>query len=124
LTLLLFSLGGARSALHRLFSEFGWGGLRPPGRSSAGGRRGLRGASFNNNDRDNLASSNRNTNDDRNNNIGFRVVVSVGSALKVPGFAGEIWSGSNACSVRAKRPPNRPHCAPVTGKRRGARRGR
>jgi hypothetical protein len=38
----------------------------------------LRGASFNNNDRDNLVSSNRNTNDDRNNNSGFRVVGAVG----------------------------------------------
>jgi hypothetical protein len=40
----------------------------------------LRGASWNNNNPDNLLSSNRNNNDptNRNNNIGFRVVVGVG----------------------------------------------
>ena len=43
----------------------------------------LRGASFNNNDPDNLLSSNRNNNDadNRNDNIGFRCVVAVGSSV-------------------------------------------
>ena len=44
----------------------------------------LRGASFNNNDPDNLLSSNRNNNtpDNRNNNIGFRVVAAVGASSR------------------------------------------
>ena len=53
------------------------------------GTRVLRGASFNNDNPDNLLSSNRNNNspDNRNDNIGFRVVVGVGaSSRKVPGY--------------------------------------
>jgi len=87
---------------------------------------GLRGASFNNNDRDNLASSNRNTNENRNNNNGFRVVCVVGSVRKVPKphrRLGEIPGGYRACPVGAKRTPNRRHVPLVTGKIRGARRG-
>ncbi|MDI1337964.1 MAG: hypothetical protein PSU94_17420 [Lacunisphaera sp.] len=101
--------------------------VSPGQRSRMGGRSGLRGASFNNNERDNLASSNRNTNDNRNNNIGFRVVCAVGSARKVPEAAPKNWRDAGrapACPAGAKRPPNRPPCAPVTGKIRGARRGR
>ena len=45
------------------------------------GLRVLRGGSWNNNDPDNLLSSNRNNNtpDNRNNNIGFRCVLGLGT---------------------------------------------
>ena len=45
----------------------------------------LRGGSWNNNNRDNVLSSNRNNNDpdNRNENIGFRAVVEAGSGRKV-----------------------------------------
>jgi hypothetical protein len=56
----------------------------------------LRGGSWNNNDPDNLLSSYRNNDDpdNRNDNIGFRVVLGVdGSARKVPEIRRDVRWG-------------------------------
>ena len=83
--------------------------------SGTGGRRlrVLRGGSWGNDDSDNLMSSNRNNNDpdNRNNNIGFRVVRVLRSALKAAKYrparmAGEIARGLFAFVFSAKKPPN------------------
>ncbi len=90
---------------------------------SADRSRVLRGGSFNN-DSDNLRCANRNDTDpdNRDNNIGFRVVVVAGgSACKVPdGTIGVMQAGQPALPARAKRTPNRSTHAPEKpGKRRG-----
>jgi hypothetical protein len=89
----------------------------------------LRGASWNNNNRDNLLSSNRNndTPDNRNNNYGFRVVLVGGSAPRrhQRQTTGEMPGGRRACPAGAKTSPNRSAHAPEKpGKIRGAGRGR
>jgi hypothetical protein len=68
---------------HGLAREFRFGARGARRQESA--FRVLRGGSWNNNNRDNLLSSNRNNNDpdNRNENIGFRVVVEAGSGRKV-----------------------------------------
>ena len=66
------------SIRHGLAREFRLGARGARRQESA--TRVLRGGSWNNNNRDNLLSSNRNNNDpdNRNENIGFRVVVEAG----------------------------------------------
>jgi RNA-directed DNA polymerase len=68
-------------------------------------RRVLRGASWNNNNPDNLLASYRNNNtpDNRNDNIGFRCVVAVESSRKATMRIGEMRDGAS-CSARAKMP--------------------
>jgi hypothetical protein len=68
---------------HGLAREFRFGARGVRRQESA--VRVLRGGSWNNNNRDNLLSSNRNNNDpdNRNENIGFRVVVEAGFGRKV-----------------------------------------
>jgi hypothetical protein len=106
-----------------------------PGGSHAGsgwtGRsaRVLRGASWDNNNADNLLSSYRNNNtpDNRNNNYGFRVVLVGGSAPRWQMLQkiGVMSGGHNACPARAKTSPNRfAHAPEEPGKIRGAGRGR
>jgi hypothetical protein len=66
----------------------------------------LRGASWNNNDRGNLLSSNRNHNEpaNRNNNNGFRCVVGVSARKPAkPEDSARCGAGA-ACPARAKRP--------------------
>jgi hypothetical protein len=67
----------------------------------------LRGGSWNNNDRGNLLSSNRNHNTpgNRNNNNGFRVVVVPGSAPKPAATLG-VAPGGASSPVRAKKQTN------------------
>ncbi|MEI6341466.1 MAG: SUMF1/EgtB/PvdO family nonheme iron enzyme [Verrucomicrobiota bacterium] len=88
----------------------------------------VRGGSWNNDDRANLLSSYRNNDepDERNDNIGFRVVLGVeGSARKVPSGWRDVVRGEGPCAAGAKRRPNlRGHALVDPGKRRGARRGR
>lgn len=90
----------------------------------------LRGGSWNNNDPRNLLSSNRNHNEpgNRNNNIGFRVVLVGGSVRKVsPGKEnhGAMRHGRKGlCRQSQEESPNPAERAPVSGKRRGAGRGR
>jgi len=64
----------------------------------------LRGASWNNNNPDNLLSSNRNNNtpDNRNNNIGFRCVLVGDSSPKAEPI--RAMSGGDACRAGAKSP--------------------
>jgi len=69
----------------------------------------LRGASWNNNNPDNLLSSNRNNNapDNRKNNIGFRCVLAGGSAPRwqTQPRIGEMPGGLTACPAGAKTSP-------------------
>ena len=81
----------------------------------------LRGGSFNN-DPDNLRCSNRNNTDpdNRNNNIGFRVVCAGVSARKVLArnarWMGEMRRGELSCAASAKKPPKPPDPRPMRGK--------
>ena len=88
----------------------------------------LRGGSWNNNNPRNLLSSYRNNDNpgNRNNNIGFRVVLSGGgSGSKVLYGRRDVAREISSSATGAKKPPNRCHQAPVgPGKRRGGRRGR
>ena len=86
----------------------------------------LRGGSWNNNDSDNLLSSNRNNNapDNRNNNIGFRVVLVVASARKVFQRNGRVAARGIALRRRSQEDHLTLSPAPHTGKRSGAGRGR
>ena len=65
----------------------------------------LRGGSWNNNDPDNLLSSNRNNNtpDNRNNNIGFRCVL-VGGMSRKADEPGEVSAEPTALPSSAKQP--------------------
>jgi len=84
----------------------------------------LRGASWNNDNPDNLRSSNRNNDHpgNRNNNYGFRVVWVGASARKVLSRngrkMGEVRRGETPCAASAKKPPNRPIHAPLGEKTR------
>ena len=81
----------------------------------------LRGGSFNH-DPDNLRCSNRNNNhpDNRNNNIGFRVVCVDASARKVLArtarWMGAMRRGKLSCAAGAKKPPKPPAPRPMRGK--------
>ena len=73
-------------------TEFQRGWSPPESGGSGRGARVLRGASWNNDNEDNLRSSNRNNDQptNRNHNVGFRVVVGAASARKVSnGINGE-----------------------------------
>jgi hypothetical protein len=88
----------------------------------------LRGGAWNN-ESDNLRAANRNNDnpDNRDNNIGFRLVcagVFVRKVLLPAGSqTGEIRRAQTARAVSAKKPPTA-HSTPHAGKRRGGRRGR
>ena len=115
----LFLFWNARSAIENFEFRRGWSST---GSGLGGGcARVLRGGSFNN-DPDNLRCSNRNNNhpDNRNNNVGFRVVCVAASARKVLARnarrMGEMRRGKPSCAASAKKPPKPPAPRPTRGK--------
>jgi len=104
----LYPLFPARSAAEKFSLS-----AEPPraadaGRGTAGGgARVLRGASWINNDPDNMVASNRNDNeaDNHNQNVGFRVVCAGGSAGRCS-ETGEVPGGEQPCPASAKKLPN------------------
>jgi len=97
-----FSREGNCEGLRRSYSRWATDARLKRRRRKTG--RVLRGASWNNNNPDNLLASYRNNNipDNRNDNIGFRCVVAAESSRKATMEIGEMRYGAS-CSASAKR---------------------
>jgi RNA-directed DNA polymerase len=102
-----FSREGNAAGLHRAYARWSLRQRHRQKRQRGRTTRVLRGGSWNNNDRGNLLSSNRNHNTpgNRNNNNGFRVVVVPGSAPKPAATLG-VAPGGASSPVRAKKQTN------------------
>ena len=102
-----FSREGNATGLRRAYARWSLRQRHRQKRQRGRTTRVLRGGSWNNNDRGNLLSSNRNHNTpgNRNNNNGFRCVMVPGSAPKPAATLG-VASGGASSPVRAKKQTN------------------